>query len=161
MKQAEEKITPAECVFVEIINADREAVWRALTTAEFTEQYWHCTRVQSDFRPGSKIEFLVDEDEVGCCGEILESDRPSRLSYTWRFPRNPMVSDEAPSRVTFQLETIGNAETGTATRLTVVHDRFPEGSRMPEMVGPGWPLVLAGLKTLLETGNAVDYSSMT
>jgi hypothetical protein len=29
------------------------------------------------------------------------------------------------------------------------------------MIGPGWPLVLAGLKTLLETGIAVDYSSMT
>ena len=56
---------PTRYVFVEIINADREAVWEALTRAEFTEQYWHCTRVQSDFQPGSSIEFLVDEGEVG------------------------------------------------------------------------------------------------
>lgn len=148
-------------VFVAVINADRTEVWRALTRPEFTARYWHSTRVQSDFRVGSVIEFLVDEDEVGCCGEILEVRELELLSYTWTFPRNPLVRDESPSRVTFRLETIGDEATGTATRLTVVHDRFPAGSRMVDMVSPGWPLVLAGLKTLLETGSAVDYSSMT
>lgn len=151
----------SEYVFVEIINASREAVWEALTTPEFTEQYWHCTRVASDFSPGSEIVFHVDGNEVGCRGEILASEPPALLSYTWQFPRNPTVRDEAPSRVTFHLETIGTPATGRATRLTVTHDRFPPGSRMPELVGPGWPLVIAGLKTLLETGRAVDYSSMT
>lgn len=149
-----------EQVFVQVIDASREAVWEALTSPEFTRQYWHCTRVRSSFEPGSTIDFIVESGETGCQGEILTAAEPEELSYTWQFPRNPLVKDELPSRVTFRLETIGDGESGQATRLTVVHDRFPEGSRMPEMVGSGWPLVLAGLKTLLETGKAVDFSAM-
>ncbi len=155
---------PAETgtqVFVQIIAADRARVWQALTSAEFTAQYWHGTRVRSDFRVGSVVEFLVDGDEVGCRGEVLVSEAPERLSYTWQFPRNPLVRDEAPSRVTFHLEALQSASGETATRLTVVHDGFPQGSRMQELVRPGWPAVLAGLKTLLETGKTPDFSSMT
>ena len=151
-------------VFVEIINASREAVWEALTSAAFTRQYWHGTRVSSSFEVGASIEFFIQGetgDEVGCQGEILSVKIHEELSYSWSFPRNPEVREEVPSRVTFRLETIGSNASGTATRLTVIHDQFPEGSGMPELVGPGWPLVLAGLKTLLETGEAVDYSSMT
>ena len=148
-------------VFVQIIAADPEAVWDALTGPAFTEQYWHGTRVRSDFIVGSPVEFLVEGDAVGCCGEVLVSDRPAMLAYTWQFPRNPLVRDEAPSRVTFHLEALRSPEGETATRLTVVHDGFPAGSRMPEMVRPGWPAVLAGLKTLLETGRTPDFSSMT
>lgn len=151
-----------EQVFVTIINASRAAVWEALTTDSFTRQYWHGTRVRSSWQPGATVDFLVDGDQIGCTGEVLAVRPHEFLSYTWSFPRNPLVRDEAPSRVSFSLETIGNGASGqSATRLTVVHDRFQSGSRMPEMVGPGWPLVLAGLKTLLETGEAVDYSSMT
>jgi uncharacterized protein YndB with AHSA1/START domain len=148
-------------IYVQIIDACRERVWEALTAPEFTEKYWHQTRIQTDLQPGSPVRFLVAEDEVGCDGEVLISNAPEELSYTWRFPRNPAVRDEAPSRVTFRLETIGSDSTGTATRLTVTHDRFPAGSKMPEMIGPGWPLVLAGLKTLLETGQTLDYSAMS
>lgn len=149
-----------EQVFVQVIDASREAIWKALTSPEFTRQYWHCTQVRSSFEPGSPIDFLTESGETGCQGEILTASKPGELSYTWQFPRNPLVKDEVPSRVTFRLETLGDDETGRATRLTVVHDRFPDGSRMPEMVGPGWPTVLAGLKTLLETGRAVDFSAM-
>ena len=156
--------TPAENpaqVFVQIIDAEPAVVWNALTSADFTEQYWHGTRVRSDFTVGSTVEFLVAGDEVGCVGEVLESDPPLTLSYTWQFPRNPLVRDETPSRVTFQLEALRAPSGETATRLTVVHDGFPAGSRMPDMVRPGWPAVLAGLKTLLETGRTPDFSSMT
>ncbi len=145
-------------VYEIVIGAAPERVWEALTSAEFTQQYWNQTRVRSDFEPGGRIEFLVGEnDDVGCEGEILTVEAPRQLAYTWRFPRNPETRDEAPSRVTFLLEPVG---AGAATRLRIVHDQFPEGSRMPGLVGPGWPLVFAGLKTLLETGNALDFSMM-
>jgi uncharacterized protein YndB with AHSA1/START domain len=143
-------------IYETLIAAAREDVWNALTMAEFTRQYWHSTRVNSDWAVGSRIEFLVDGengDEVGCEGEILKCDYPAELSYTWQFPRNPDTRDEAPSRVTFLLESVGEY-----TKLSVIHDRFPEGSRMYEMVSGGWIHVIAGLKTLLETGRAVDFS---
>ena len=149
-------MSDSDYVYVTLIAAPPERVWEALTTAEFTQQYWHATRVQSSFAVGENIEFRVDGesgDEVGCEGTILEANHPQRLSYTWHFPRNPEVRDESPSRVTFTLEPVGQH-----TRLTVVHDQFPENSRVRPMISAGWPAVLAGLKTLLETGAAVDFS---
>jgi uncharacterized protein YndB with AHSA1/START domain len=143
--------------YVTVIASNPQRVWEALTTAEFTRQYWHSTRVKSDWRVGSPIEFLVEaddgEDAVGCQGEILVADYPGELSYTWSFPRNSAVADEAPSRVTFLLEALGEH-----TRLTITHDQFPDQSEMYGHIRDGWPLVLAGLKTLLETGKAVDFS---
>ena len=142
-----------EYVYVSIIAAPRDKVWEALTSPEFTEQYWHRTRVRSDFQVGSPIVFLVDDDEVGCDGEILAADFPAQLSYTWRFPRDPETAAEPHSRVSFLLE-----ETAQGTRLTVRHDRFEPGSKTFEMIAGGWPAVICGLKTLLETGQAVDFS---
>ncbi len=143
-------------VYVTVINAPAEAVWDALCTAEMTERYWHQTRVQSTFRVGDPIEFYVPDGAVGCLGEIVVSDRPRELSYTWQFPRNPDVRDEAPSRVTFLLEQLADG----VTRLTVRHHEFADGSRMRDMVRDGWPLVLSGLKSLLECGETPDYSAM-
>jgi len=97
---------------------------------------------------------MTETGRVGAEGEILAVDRPSMLSYTWQFPDNPDTAGEAPSRVTFRLEQVA-----AGTKLTVVHDRFPEDSKMFELIQGGWPLVLSGLKTLLESGNAVDFSA--
>ncbi len=143
-----------EFVYVTMIAAPPEKVWQALTTAEFTQQYWHETRVESDWTAGSRVVFRTGEDDVDVCvGEVLRSKPYTELTYTWSFPNNPLVGDEPPSRVAFVLEAI----TG-GTKLTVRHDRFPEGSKMYEMIAGGWPGVLAGLKTLIETGTAVDFS---
>ena len=147
-----------EYTYVTLIAAGPERVWEAITTPEFTCQYWHSTRVSSEWREGAEIVFTVDRDGsevVACEGRILEVDRPRSLSYTWRFPANPELADEAPSRVSFTLQAVGDY-----TRLTVCHDRFPENSKMYGLVSGGWPFVIAGLKTLLETGSAVDFSSL-
>lgn len=151
-------MNPADFVYVTLIDAPPEKVWEALTTAEFTRLYWHTARVQSDWQEGGQVVFMVDGDDgehIGCEGTLLAVDKPRRLSYTWRFPRDPETADETPSRVTFLLE-----PEGAATKLTVVHDQFPEGSKMQPTVSGGWPYVLAGLKTLLETGRAVDFSEL-
>ena len=144
-----------EFVYMTVIAAPPEAVWDGLTTAEFTRQYWHKTRVQSDYRVGSKIEFLNEDDSVGVAGEILTAKRPEELAYTWQFTgaESPAKNDP-PSRVTFRLEAIG-----VGTRLTVIHDQLEAGSQTATMVSFGWPHVLAGLKTLLETGAAIDFTN--
>ena len=140
-------------IYVTIIAATPDRVWQALTSPEFTEQYWHQTRICSDFAQGSPLEFLQD-GEVCVRGEVLTADRPHKLAYTWRFSRNPETRDEPPSRVTFLLKALPNG-----TELTVMHDRFEPGSKTLEMVTEGWPYVIAGLKTLLETGAAVDFTA--
>lgn len=140
--------------YVCVIAAPPERVWAGLTNPEFTCQYWHQTRVESSFKVGEEIRFLLDSGQAGAEGTILEADPPKKLSYTWNFPQNPETRDEAPSRVTFVLKKIKQG-----TCLTVFHDRFPPGSKMYEMVKEGWPLVIGGLKTLLESGAAVDFTA--
>ena len=145
-----------EFKYVTIIKADMEQVWDALTLPEFTERYWHNSTVESDWKEGSKITFTNDDKDgvrsVGVVGEIIECQRPSRLSYSWSFPRMPDVCDEAPSVVTFELESVGEA-----TKLTVTHDRFEEGGKMRGYISEGWPIVLSNLKTLLETGQTIRH----
>lgn len=145
-----------EFYYVTLIDAPAEKVWRALTTAEFTRQYWHQTEVRSSWRVGDPVEFMVGGDEVGCRGEVLVCDPPKQLSYTWHFPRHPECAKEMPSRVTFELE-----ELSGATKLTIRHDQF-DAAHSPtfQMVAGGWPFVLAGLKSLCETGTTRDFSAL-
>ena len=143
-----------EFVYVTAIAASCDRVWQGLTTEEFTRQYWHKTRVRSEFTPGARIEFLNPDDSVGVAGEILTANRPHELSYSWSFLRNPDTIDEPASRVTFRLESVG-----AGTRLTVIHDRLEQSPGTASMVSIGWPHVIAGLKTLLETGRAVDFTA--
>lgn len=142
--------------YVTIIKADIEEVWDALTLPAFTERYWHNSTVESDWREGSTITFTnLDESgvrSVGCEGKIIECTKPDRLSYSWHFPRNPETKDEAPSRVVFELESLGEA-----TRLTVTHGGFEDGSKTFPMITEGWPVVLSSLKTLLETGRGIRH----
>ncbi len=145
-------------VYVTAIAAPREKVWEALTVAEFTCQYWHGTLVESTWEVGEPVVFWVSEDSgerVGARGVIEVVEPPARLRYSWSFPSNPELAKEPPSRVTFELEDLeGN------TRLTVIHDHFPDESGVKPLVTAGWPLVLSGLKTLAETGSTTDFSSL-
>ena len=141
-------------VYMAVIAAPPEKVWQCMTSAEFTRQYWHSTEVRSDFAKGSPIEFLMPDGEVGVRGEILEADFPTTLSYSWQFTRDPETRDDPPSRVTFTLEPLN-----VGTRLTVVHDQLADGCKTAELVTFGWPHVIGGMKTLIETGNAVDFSA--
>ena len=143
-----------EFVYMTVIAAPAERVWQGLTSPEFTRQYWHATRVRSEFTPGASIEFLNPDDSIGVAGEILTADHPAELSYTWRFLRNADAAEDPPSRVTFRLEPIR-----TGTRLTVIHDKLEDGSTTANLVSFGWPHVIAGLKTLLETGTAIDFTA--
>ena len=145
-----------EYVYVTLIAATPEEVWKGLTSPEFTEQYWHDTRIRSDFEAGSPLEFLTSGGEVGVRGEILHVDFPHELSYSWQFTRDPDMRDDPASRVTFKLERLN-----LGTRLTVVHDKLMAGSKTLDAVSIGWPCVISGLKTLLETDTAVDFSTAT
>jgi uncharacterized protein YndB with AHSA1/START domain len=142
-----------EFVYMAVIAATPEKVWEGLTAAEFTQQYWHETRIQSDFKKGSPVEFIKSDGDVGVCGEVLLVNHPTELSYTWQFKAAEEAQQEAHSRVTFTLERLN-----IGTRLTVVHDQFEAGSKTLDMVSHGWPHVICGLKTLLETDAAIDFS---
>jgi uncharacterized protein YndB with AHSA1/START domain len=138
-------------VYVTYIKTSAEKLWAALTKPEFTKQYWFGIQFKTDWRVGSKFDASDDDKHLGISGKILEYDAPRRLSYGFipMQAKPGMCEHDSPSRVVLELE-----PTGDHVKLTVTHDQFNEGSKLLESISTGWPLVLSGLKSLLETGEA-------
>jgi uncharacterized protein YndB with AHSA1/START domain len=144
-----------EFVYTTYIETSLENLWQALTDGDFTERYWFGHRVASDWKPGSEYRFTKPGTN-GIEGKVLAFDPPKRLAYSWD-SCSPGLK-ERPSRVTFDLE-----PRGKVVKLTVTHDDLEEGSQTFRNISGGWPMVIAGLKSLLETGHAlaIDPPSVT
>ena len=84
-------------------------------------------------------------------GEIIEIEPPRRLVLTWRNEMKPEQKAEGYSRVTYGLE-----KQGASVKLTILHEIDKPGSKLLQSVSGGWPLVLASLKSLLETGEPLE-----
>ena len=145
-----------EFVYTTYITSTPQKVWDAITNPEFTSQYWGKKNVSSDWRAGSRWNMVsIDGSEItNITGEVLESRPPSRLVVSWASPENSGNGAET-SRVTFEIERIGEV-----VRLNVVHDQLKAGSEMAGGISKGWPLVLSGLKSFLETGKPFDIMAI-
>jgi len=139
-----------EFVYVTYIKTTPEKLWHALTDSDFTERYWFGNRVTSDWTVGSTYRF-AKEGKPGVEGKVLVSDPPKKLSYSWDLVKEGTYR-ERTSRVTFDLEPHGDV-----VKLTVTHDDLDEGGKTLRDVSSGWPLVLASLKSLLETGRELPH----
>jgi uncharacterized protein YndB with AHSA1/START domain len=139
-------------VYEMYIRATPDRVWRAITESEFTRRYYYDNDVASDWKVGSPIVYRGDDGKESITGEILEIDPPRRLVHTFYFPG----TDESPSRVTWTIE-----PRGEASLLTLVHDEFDGETVTYRSVEHGWVPILSGLKTVLETGEAlrIEYPS--
>ena len=135
-----------EFVYTTYIETSAEKLWHALTDGDFTECYWFGHRVTSDWQVGSPYKFVAP-DSHSIEGKVLISDPPKRLAYSWEAGCSPDAKAERTSRVTFDLE-----PRGKVVKLTVTHDNLDEGGKTLRDISGGWPIVLASLKSLLETG---------
>jgi uncharacterized protein YndB with AHSA1/START domain len=133
-----------EKVFEIYIKTTPERLWKAITDTEMRRKYTFGAVVKSDWTPGSRYE-AVGGSRLIFEGENLEIDPPRRLVQSFRALWSDDVKNEGTSRVTWEIEPIGDS-----CRLTVTHDQLREDAHN-ELYG-GWPMVLSGLKTLLETG---------
>jgi len=129
-----------EFIYVTYIRTTREKLWEALTSSEFTKQYW--AQLESDWRPG-KLTFA--EGRTADAGEVLESDPPRRLVLKWRNEFRPELKADGYTLCTFEVE-----PEGEVVRLTVTHEA-ERPHKLIEAVSQGWPRVLSSLKSLLET----------
>jgi uncharacterized protein YndB with AHSA1/START domain len=136
-------------VYNVFIKATPDAIWDAITRPEFTTKYFYGSRIESTLEPGTPIiGWSADHEQKLTDGEVLESDPPHKLSYTWRSLWDEAQADEEPSRVTWEIA----PQEGGVTKLSVVHDRLEQSPKTAESVAGGWMFILSGLKTLLETG---------
>jgi uncharacterized protein YndB with AHSA1/START domain len=159
----QEPMSSNEFVYMTYINTTPERLWQALTDPAFTRRYWGVT-FESDWNVGSTMTWeerghtTADPEQV-----VLESEPYRRLAYSWHtFTPEwaeaagvsdevlARISDERRSRVTFEIEPLGQM-----VKLTVVHGDLEPGSTVREMIGEAWPALLSSLKTLLETGEAL------
>ncbi len=137
-----------EFVYVIYIAAPQAKVWEALTNGEHTKHFWS-RYVQSDWKQGSRVEFLrADKSKLSHDGEVLEIDPPNRLVMTFDVSAEGLV--EPPSRVTYEL-----SEQNGATKLTVIHEGFPPDSKVLPGISNGWPSILSSMKTYIESGAAM------
>jgi len=139
-------------VYVTYIATTPEKLWNALTQPKFTEQYWFNTVAESTWAPGSTIKFKRGSELI-VSGKVIESRPYTRLSYTWVHEKDDGKYRNETSQVTFEIE-----PSGDTVKLTVLHDGFESGSKVFGMISTGWPMVLASLKSLLETGQALSVA---
>jgi uncharacterized protein YndB with AHSA1/START domain len=135
-----------EFIYVTYIETTPEKLWEALTNSAFTKRYWFDTEVRSDWKVGSPFA-LVMGDKITDTGAILEADPPRRLSYSFTHQLFEEMRHEPATKVVFTIEPHGGI-----VKLTVTHEGFIEGSKLLGAVSKGWPAILSGLKSLLETG---------
>jgi len=135
-----------EKVFEIYIKTTPERLWEAITDGDIRSKYNFGARISSDFTPGSRFEqstpdgaMLLGEDEN------LEVDPPRRLVQSMRALWGEDVKSEGTSRITWAIEPVGDS-----CCLTVTHDQLREGAN--DQLYGGWPMILSGLKTWLETG---------
>lgn len=142
-------------VFNTIIQTTNEKLWDALTNPEVTRHYFLGLRVQSDWQIGSPIVHLNDAEEDICEGTIVECVPPTRIVYTFRGHKDDSGHRDPYSRICFEIEELS----ANACRLLILHDGFGEENTTFNNVGNGWPTILSGLKTYLETGKPLNLEN--
>jgi uncharacterized protein YndB with AHSA1/START domain len=138
-----------EKVYEIYIKTTPERLWEAITDSEARRKYNFGVGVQSDWTPGSPYTAAHPHGPGTLLeGENLEVEPPHRLVQSFTALWSDDVKREGASRVTWEIEPIGDS-----CRLTVTHDQLREDANA-EIYG-GWPQILSGLKTLLETGETL------
>jgi uncharacterized protein YndB with AHSA1/START domain len=135
-----------EKVFEIYIRTTPERLWEAITDADIRSKYQFGSRIESDWAPGSRFE--MGNPKAGMLlgeGVNLEVDPPRRLVQSMVALWGDDVKAEGTSRVTWEIEPVGDS-----CRLVVTHDQLREGAN--DQLYGGWPMILSGLKTWLETG---------
>jgi uncharacterized protein YndB with AHSA1/START domain len=147
------RFTP-KTVYVTYIAATPERVWQALTTPELTRKYFWERSIELEPKAGGEFALRLPDGRVNVQGKVVDYDPPCKLSVTWGV-RWPEEFNKLPEcLVTYEI-----VRAGKPARLTMTESHSWE---VPEAIlsggRTGWPAILSGLKSLLETGKplAID-----
>jgi uncharacterized protein YndB with AHSA1/START domain len=140
-------------LYVTYIRTTPEKLWEALTKPEFTRQYWFGAHQETEWKEGSPWKLVLDDGRVADSGDILEIDPPKRLVLKWQNELRPEVKADGYTRCSITLE-----PSGDTVKLTIAHEADHPHKHIAN-VSNGWPAVLSSLKSLIETGHALDRAS--
>ena len=137
---------PMEKVFEIYIKTTPERIWEAITDPAIRAKFHFGVSAQSDWQEGSGYRLIhAGSDGPLAEGENLVVDPPRKLVQSMNVLWSDEAKAEATSRVTWEIEPVGDS-----CRLIVTHDQLRDGA--PEEIYGGWPMILSGLKTWLESG---------
>ena len=141
-------------VYQVIINVAPERVWEAITSGDLTVQYFYGTRVESTWEAGATIVYAYPDGSVAADGEILSIDPGREVEMTFLARWDPGLEAEGPAREVWRVE-----DWAGATKLTMELYDTPHGSKRYEDFTNGFPFIVSGMKTLLETGERLPLPS--
>ena len=141
------EMTRESTVYVTYIATTPEKLWAALTSSEFTRQYFFNCGVESDWKRGSPWILRMPDGRAVVTGEVRETDPPRKLVVSWNVDS---IADKLPEAVvSYEIDEVGDDVvrlTMTEAHPTPIPAYLLEGGRK------GWPKILSALKSLLETG---------
>lgn len=133
------------------IAAPADKVWSAITDPALTEGYFFNSRVKSSFKRGDAIDWSAGGMKM-IDGRITAIEKGEKLVVSQRALWDDQVSKDPASQVSWQLTKLGPA----TTKLTLTHDGLDASSATCVQSADGWPVVLSGMKTLIETGKPLE-----
>jgi uncharacterized protein YndB with AHSA1/START domain len=141
-------------VYQVFISAPTEVVWNAIIDGDVTVQYFYGTRVESTWEPGAAVTYANPDGTKASEGEVLSIDPGKRLEMTFLPLWDPELTAEGPAREVWSVE-----DAGGATKLTVETFDIAEGGKIHNDFAGGFPFIISGMKTLLETGEPMRVTS--
>jgi DNA-binding transcriptional ArsR family regulator/uncharacterized protein YndB with AHSA1/START domain len=134
-------------VFATYIRTTPAKLWDALTNPEMTQQFYYGSRVKADLRVGGRFYYEGPDGELNLDGEV---DPPKKLVTTFKATWSP--PEAQVTRVMYEIEPVGDV-----CKFTVTHFDYEKAMAG---IDAGWPMIVAGLKTLLETGKPLAIPGM-
>jgi len=136
-------------VYITYVRTTPKKLWQALTSPEFTRQYWYDTWQESEWKVGDTWKMVAPDGRIVNSGKIIEIFPTRRLVLKWHHEFQPGHA-EGYARMTYEIE-----KSGDSVKLSVIHEFDKPDSKFFKAISNGWPLRLSSLKSLLETGESL------
>jgi uncharacterized protein YndB with AHSA1/START domain len=139
-------------LYVTYIRAAPQRIFEALSDPAQNKLFWGGYSQQTSWATGADYAIVSGDGEAWDTGKVLACDPPRRISVSWTHQKDAAMKAEGESVATFDIEPVNDH----VTRLTVTHTIGVAPSKFIEAVSTGWPSILASLKSLPETGTALE-----
>ena len=146
-------MSASKFIYVTYIRTTPEKLWAALTKPEFTQLYWYGCWHDTTWKSGASWKLMTPDGRVGDSGEVVEIEMPRRLVLRWRHEIFAEMQADGYTLCTLEIESaLGSVKLNVTHEIDLPESQFIAG------LSAGWPTILSSLKSLLETGEALELT---